>query len=272
MLFILGSNSSTSEAQQLSPQKSLDTINNNKQEPAKISKLVVNKRTSKIEIQKIEKVNLELDDLIKSTKSEPLKSGRNTKIREASPKPINTTPTKTLEDNPELPEIEASYTLPVIRESDIIVQEVILNDHPCSSKSKAFSNFQPKSTEEKKEEKPLENVSKDDEMINNVSEEEDEGELMDIGDADWLHDINVMIGKSRIQEIDQSLKKIPTTVTGNRIQTENVELKLIINHLLGKLKAKSVIETVEESSSSFFNNVKGKYPILIRIIAINCIE
>ncbi|CAH1729991.1 unnamed protein product [Chironomus riparius] len=251
-----GSNSATSETQQLVPQKSIDAINNNKQDPVKIQKLVVNKRTSKIEIQKIEKVNLEINDLIKATQSEPVKTGLHTKIREASPKPINRSPLRIIEDEiPELPEIEACFTMPAIRESDIIVQELILNDHPCSSKSMCL-NFQPKSTEDKKEEKSLENVSKDDEMINNMSEEEDEGELMDIGDAAWLHDINVMIGKPRIQEIDQSLKKIPTTVTGNRIQTENVELKLIINHLLGKLKAKSVIETVQESSSSFFNNVK----------------
>ncbi|XP_070490513.1 uncharacterized protein [Chironomus tepperi] len=250
-----GSNSSNSEVSQPVPQKSIDAINNNKQEPTKIQKLVVNKRTSKIEIQKIEKVNLEIDDLIKASKNEPLKTGRNTKIREASPQPIIKTPVKKMEDDPELTDIEASMTLPVIRETDVIVQEVILNDHPCSSKSMC-SNFQPKTTEEKKEEKSSEIVSKDDEMINNVSEEEDEGDLMDIGDEEWLHDINVMIGKPRIQEIDQSLKKIPTTVTGNRIQTENVELKLIINHLLGKLKAKSVIETVQEDSSSFFNNVK----------------
>jgi hypothetical protein len=212
----------------------------------------VNKRASKIEIQKIEKVNIDnIDDLIKATKSEPLKTGLNTKIREASPKPVNQSPTRSFENNPELPEIKA------VRENDIIIKEIILNDHPCSSKSMC-SNIQTKSTEAKKEVKSSsENVNKDDEIMNNVSEEEDEGELMDIGDEEWLHDISVMIGKSRIQEIDQSLKKIPTTVTGNRIQTENVELKLIINHLLGKLKAKSVTETIQEPSTSFFNSIKG---------------
>lgn len=231
--FLLGSNSSTSETQQSAPQTSIDAINNNNQDPVKISKPVVNKRTSKIEIQKIEKVNLEINDLIQSSKSESLKTGRNTKIKEASPQPTNRSPVRIVDYNPELPEIEVPATMPVLRESDILVQEVIMNDHPCSSKS-IYTNF-------------------------HVSDEEDEGELMDVGDEEWLHDINVMIGKHRIQEIDQSLKKIPTTVTGNRIQTENVELKLIINHLLRKLKAKSVIETVEEPYTSLFNKIKGKF-------------
>lgn len=67
---------------------------------------------------------------------------------------------------------------------------------------------------------------------------------MDADQAQWLMDIDDLIGETRIREIDQSLKKIPSIVTGNMIQTENVELKLIINHLLRKLNAQSVVETL----------------------------
>lgn len=248
--FLLGTNSSTFETQKAVPQASIDAINNNKQDPVKIPKPIGNKRTSKIEIQKIENVNIEINELIQKSNSEPIKTG-DTKIKMASPVPVNRSPVKVVEQNLELPEIEATPTImPVLEESDILIQEVNMYDHPCSSMSMPV-NFQPKTI------KKVSDESKNDEIINNVSEEEDEGELMDIEDEAWLHDINVMIGKHRIEEIDQSLKKIPTTVTGNRIQTENVELKLIINHLLSKLKAKSVLETVDEPSTSFYNNIKG---------------
>jgi hypothetical protein len=83
--------------------------------------------------------------------------------------------------------------------------------------------------------------------------EDDEEEVMDTNEATWLNDISVMIGESRIKEIDQGLKKIPSIVTGNKIQTENVELKLIINHLLAKLKAETVTETLDEPSTSGLN-------------------
>ncbi|KAG5672535.1 hypothetical protein PVAND_002657 [Polypedilum vanderplanki] len=90
---------------------------------------------------------------------------------------------------------------------------------------------------------------KDDEQ-----EQEDDDMNMDLNESTWLNDISLLLGENRIKEIDQSLKKIPAIVKGNKIQTENVELKLIINHLLGKLQAKSVTDTLIMPSTSGFQS------------------
>lgn len=79
-------------------------------------------------------------------------------------------------------------------------------------------------------------------------------EIMDTNESKWLNNISIMIGEHRLQEIDQGLKKIPSIVTGNKIETENVELKLIINHLLNKLKVQSVSETIDPLSPLFLDS------------------
>lgn len=62
--------------------------------------------------------------------------------------------------------------------------------------------------------------------------------------SSWKEDILVVIGKPRLAEIDKDLKKIPNLVTGSAIESENVEFKLIIKHLLRLLKVNSVIEAL----------------------------
>lgn len=73
---------------------------------------------------------------------------------------------------------------------------------------------------------------------------------------EWMNDILAVIGEARIAEIDEMLKEIPNIVTGNAIETENVELRLIINHLLRQLKAKSVMETLRFNTTDI---PKGKF-------------
>jgi rubrerythrin len=98
--------------------------------------------------------------------------------------------------------------------------------------------------------------SEDSEM--DESSDDQSGTEMDADQAQWLMDIDDLIGETRIREIDQSLKKIPSIVTGNKIQTENVELKLIINHLLKKLNAQSVVDTIKiENVESNIENVES---------------
>lgn len=65
---------------------------------------------------------------------------------------------------------------------------------------------------------------------------------------DWQNDILAVIGASRIRKIDENLKEIPNLITGNAIETENVEFKLIIRYLLRKFKLKSIMETIEFDS------------------------
>jgi hypothetical protein len=73
---------------------------------------------------------------------------------------------------------------------------------------------------------------------------------------DWMEDILTVIGESRIAKIDESLKEIPSLITGNfnEIETENVEFKLIIKHLLREMGVQSILDTVkflaQENSSS----------------------
>lgn len=64
---------------------------------------------------------------------------------------------------------------------------------------------------------------------------------------DWMEDILTVIGTSRIAKIDESLKDIPNLITGNFsiIETENVEFKLIIKHLLRELGVSSILDTVK---------------------------
>ncbi|CRK94797.1 CLUMA_CG008291, isoform A [Clunio marinus] len=68
----------------------------------------------------------------------------------------------------------------------------------------------------------------------------------------WQDDILAVIGESRIREIDKDLKKIPNIVTGNAIETENVELKLILRHLLRHSKLNSIIETLTDRNEEKF--------------------
>lgn len=98
-----------------------------------------------------------------------------------------------------------------------------------------------------------------------ISDDDTQSEIIDADEVIWLNDIVELIGEPRIREIDKSLKKIPSIATGNKIETENIELKLIINHLLKKLKANSVTETLHSESvpqlptppiSSPFNEIK----------------
>lgn len=68
--------------------------------------------------------------------------------------------------------------------------------------------------------------------------------------AKWTHDIAIVIGQQRIEQIDRMLKDIPVTMMGNAIETENVELKLIVNHLLRKLGVETVAETLQQEKGS----------------------
>lgn len=81
-------------------------------------------------------------------------------------------------------------------------------------------------------------------------------------DSKWQEDILAVIGASRIAEIDKTLEDIPYIVTGNAIETENVEQKLIINHLLRLLKVKTIMESVKLAKPSTFNDhFKGKFKV-----------
>ena len=73
----------------------------------------------------------------------------------------------------------------------------------------------------------------------------------------WQDDILSVIGTKRIKEIDEMLKEIPNLVTGNVIETENVELRLIIRHLLRKFKLDSIMETL--GSNTVFTHEEGLY-------------
>jgi hypothetical protein len=72
---------------------------------------------------------------------------------------------------------------------------------------------------------------------------------------EWMENIHIVLGPTRIQKIDESLKTIPNLITGNfnEIETENVELKLVIKHLLKQMGVETILETVkpEELSMSF---------------------
>jgi hypothetical protein len=70
--------------------------------------------------------------------------------------------------------------------------------------------------------------------------------------SDWMEDILTVIGSSRIEKIDQSLKEIPNLITGNfsAIETENVEFKLIIKHLLRELGVQSIMETLKFATTN----------------------
>lgn len=61
----------------------------------------------------------------------------------------------------------------------------------------------------------------------------------------WLQDIFSTIGTSRIAEIDADLKTIPQIATGSKIETENIEFKLIIRYLLRVLGVDSIMDTAE---------------------------
>lgn len=65
--------------------------------------------------------------------------------------------------------------------------------------------------------------------------------------SDWMEDILTVIGTSRIHKIDESLKEIPNLITGNfsAIETENVEFKLIIKHLLRELGVENIMQTLK---------------------------
>lgn len=67
----------------------------------------------------------------------------------------------------------------------------------------------------------------------------------------WQNDILAVIGTSRLKEIDEMLKNIPNIIDGNfnPIEMENVELKLIIKHLLRKLKVESITDTLSPGDS-----------------------
>lgn len=73
-------------------------------------------------------------------------------------------------------------------------------------------------------------------------------------EPEWQNDLLVVIGGSRLLEIDKSLRAIPNIVTGNAIETENVELRLIIKHLLKKFKLKSIMETIEGGQTADYPN------------------
>lgn len=71
----------------------------------------------------------------------------------------------------------------------------------------------------------------------------------------WQDDIFSVIGGKRIEEIDENLTQIPNLVTGNAIETENVELKLIINHMKKLLGVSSIQETLNMTPGSFSQNM-----------------
>lgn len=72
----------------------------------------------------------------------------------------------------------------------------------------------------------------------------------EVSEPEWMNDLLGVLGASRIKEIDKMLKVIPNLVTGNAIETENVELKLIIRHLMRKFKVTSIMDTLEEESTN----------------------
>lgn len=80
------------------------------------------------------------------------------------------------------------------------------------------------------------------------------------GDMPWQDDIFSVIGLKRIEEIDENLKEIPNLVTGNAIETENVEFKLIINHMKKLLGVNSIKQTLNLKPKSP-SNIIGKYSI-----------
>lgn len=67
----------------------------------------------------------------------------------------------------------------------------------------------------------------------------------------WQNDILAVIGTTRLKEIDEMLKNIPNIIDNdfNPIEMENVELKLIIKHLLRKLKVDSITDTLKPGDS-----------------------
>lgn len=69
-------------------------------------------------------------------------------------------------------------------------------------------------------------------------------------EEDWKNDILSVLGINRIKAIDKKMKEIPNLVTGNAIETENVELKLVIRHLMRKFKVNSIMDTLGEESSN----------------------
>jgi hypothetical protein len=76
-----------------------------------------------------------------------------------------------------------------------------------------------------------------------------------VNEPEWQNDLLVVIGRSRLLEIDTSLRAIPNIVTGNAIETENVELRLIVKHLLKKFQIKSLMETIQgEQETDYLNN------------------
>lgn len=91
--------------------------------------------------------------------------------------------------------------------------------------------------------------------------EKKEAKVFEKMNAGWQDDILAVIGASRIAEIDKTLKDIPNIMTGNVIDMENVEQKLIINHLLRLLNVNSVMETLQLNSSSSF--LKGRNYIFV---------
>lgn len=82
------------------------------------------------------------------------------------------------------------------------------------------------------------------------------GAFVKMNKSGWQNDIIAVIGASRLKEIDETLKDIPNIITGNAVETEIVELKLIINHLLRKLKANSIMETAEADTSDVPKGMK----------------
>lgn len=79
--------------------------------------------------------------------------------------------------------------------------------------------------------------------------------------ATWKDDVLSVIGIARIREIDKSLKSIPNIVNGTAGDTENIELKLIISHLLQKCNAKSIEETIENTQTDFFHKGRELSPL-----------
>lgn len=92
-----------------------------------------------------------------------------------------------------------------------------------------------------------------------------------VDEADWMEDILTVIGTSRIEKIDESLKEIPNLITGNfsAIETENVEFKLIIKHLLRELGVESIMDTVKFSSKNGSTSISIKKGLNVIFINFN---
>ena len=161
----------------------------------------------------------------------------------------------------QFPSDEKASMLPPIKEQPFLIEKPLLNNKNSEkflktsqlvSSTPISSNCLPSTS------KSLPTTSK------NVKFSEVEPEVKKEVKEDWMEDILTVIGTSRIAQIDENLQDIPSLITGNfsLIETENVEFKLIIKHLLRELGVSSILDTVKFPSRNMLSEIsmfKGKF-------------